>query len=333
VEGDTGSPDFPTTPGAFQPTFGGGPSDGFVVKLQPNGASLVYSTFIGGSSADAAHDGELDKKGNFYLDGFTDSTDFPTTPGTFQPTFGGGPNDAWAAKLNRTGTALVYSTYLGGEGEEDVFDLTTDRSGSAYIPGLTSSADFPVTPGAFQTTFQGGDLDGYLTKLNPTGTKAVYSTYLGGSDFDITGTVRVDRRGVAHVAGATGSTDFPVTSGAFQGTYGGGPADAFLVLLSRNGSRLRFSSYLGGSGEDASVGAGSWLDGKGNWFIPGSTSSTDFPVTPGAFQTANAGAFDAFLVKVDLQKRHKGSGQRAGSVTVESSGPREGLTRDRIARR
>jgi Beta-propeller repeat len=333
VEGDTGSPDFPTTPGSFQPTFGGGPGDGFVVKLRPNGARLVYSTFIGGSGTDAAHDGELDKKGNFYIDGFTDSTDFPTTPGAFQPTFGGGPNDAWAAKLNKTGTALVYSTYLGGEGEEDVFDLTTDRSGSAYIPGLTSSADFPVTPGAFQTTFQGGDLDGYLTKLNPTGTRAVYSTYLGGSDFDITGTVRVDRRGVAHVAGATGSTDFPVTSGAFQASYGGGPADAFLVLLSRNGSRLRFGSYLGGSGEDASVGAGSWLDGKGNWFIPGATSSTDFPVTPGAFQNENAGAFDAFLVKVDLGKRHKGSGQRAGSVTVESSGPREGLTRDRIARR
>ena len=124
-----------------------------------------------------------------------------------------------------------------------------------------------------------------------------------------------------------------MTSGAFQASYGGGPADAFLVLLSRNGSRLRFGSYLGGSGEDASVGAGSWLDGKGNWFIPGATSSTDFPVTPGAFQNENAGAFDAFLVKVDLDKRHKGSGQRAGSVTVESSGPREGLTRDRIARR
>jgi Beta-propeller repeat len=333
VEGDTGSPDFPTTPGSFQPTFGGGPGDGFVVKLRPNGARLVYSTFIGGSGADGAHDGELDKKGNFHLDGFTDSTDFPTTPGAFQPTFGGGPNDAWAAKLNKTGTALVYSTYLGGEGEEDVFDLTTDRSGSAYIPGLTSSADFPVTPGAFQTTFQGGDLDGYLTKLNPTGTRAIYSTYLGGSGFDITGTVRVDRRGVAHVAGATDSTDFPVTSGAIQRGYGGGPADAFLVLLSRNGSRLRFGSYLGGSGEDASVGAGSWLDGKGNWFIPGATSSTDFPVTPGAFQTTNAGAFDAFLVKVNLKKRHKGSGSEAGSATVENSGPREGLTRDRIDRR
>jgi Beta-propeller repeat len=333
VEGDTGSPDFPTTPGSFQPAFGGGPGDGFVVKLRPNGARLVYSTFIGGSGADGAHDGELDKAGNFYIDGFTESTDFPTTPGAFQPTFGGGTSDAWAAKLNKTGTALVYSTYLGGEGDEDVFDLTTDRSGSAYIPGQTSSADFPVTPGAFQTTFQGGDLDGYLTKLNPAGTKAIYSTYLGGSGSDQTGTVRVDRRGVAHVAGQTGSTDFPVTSGAIQGTYGGGPADAFLLLLSRDGSRLKFGSYLGGSGEDGSVGAGSWLDGKGNWFIPGSTNSTDFPVTPGAFQTANAGGFDVFLVKVALHKPHKGSGKRTASVTVGSSGPREGLTRDRIPKR
>ena len=164
---------------------------------------------------------------------------------------------------------------------------------------------------------------------------AIYSTYLGGSGFDITGTVRVDRRGIAHVAGATGSTDFPVTSGAFQASYGGGPADAFLVLLSRNGSRLRFGSYLGGSGEDASVGAGSWLDGRGNWFIPGATDSADFPVTPGAFQTANAGGFDVFLVKINLEKRHKGSGQPTASVTVQAggSGARTGLARDRMARR
>jgi Beta-propeller repeat len=333
VEGDTGSPDFPATPGSFQSTFGGGGSDGFVTKLNPRGSRLVYSTFIGGSGADGAHDGELDKKGNFYIDGFTESTDFPVTPGAFQPSFGGGPRDAWAAKLNKTGTALVYSTYLGGEGDEDVFDLTTDRSGSAYIPGVTSSADFPVTAGAFQTTFQGGDLDGYLTKLNPAGTRAVYSTYLGGSGSDQTGTVRINRHGVAHVAGSTGSTDFPVTSGAIQGTYGGGPADAFLLLLSRDGSRLKFGSYLGGSGEDGSVGAGSWLDGKGSWYIPGSTTSTDFPVTPGAFQTASAGGFDVFLVKVALDKPHKGSGKPRGSATVGISGPREGLTRDRIAKR
>jgi Beta-propeller repeat len=335
VEGDTGSPDFPTTPGSFQPTFGGGPGDGFVTKLNPRGSRLVYSTFVGGSGADGAHDGELDKAGNFYVDGFTESTDFPTTPGAFQPTYGGGAIDAWAAKLNRTGTALVYSTYLGGSGEENVADLTVDRSGSAYVPGDTNSEDFPVTPRAFQQAYGGGDADGYVTKLNPAGTRAVYSTYLGGSGFDVAGSVRVDRAGVAHVPGITGSADFPVTGGAFQDGYGGGATDAFLVLLNRNGSRLRFGSYLGGSGEDGSSGAGSWLDGKGNYFIPGFTDSLDFPVTPGAFQTENAGAVDVFLVRVDLGRGHKGSGQLTAPDTAQqrgSSGLRKGLTRDRVAR-
>jgi Beta-propeller repeat len=268
------------------------------------------------------------------VEGETGSADFPTTPGSFQPAFGGGPTDAWVAKFNRSGTRLVYATYLGGEGEEDVLDLTADRAGNAYIPGLTSSADFPVTRHAFQRTYGGGPLDGYVTKLNPSGTRAVYSTYLGGSDLDLAGSVRVDRHGVAHVPGITGSADFPVTDGAFQASYGGGPTDAFLVLLSRDGSRLEFGSYLGGSGEDGSAGAGSWLDGRGNYYIPGFTDSTDFPVTRGAYQTTNAGGFDVFLVKVDLGRRHKGSGQRTASVTAQTggSGARTGLTRDRMTR-
>jgi hypothetical protein len=239
------------------------------------------------------------------------------------------------AKLNRSGTRLVYATYLGGEGEEDVLDLTADRAGNAYIPGLTSSADFPVTGHAFQRTYGGGPLDGYVTKLNPSGTSAVYSTYLGGSDLDLAGSVRVDRHGVAHVPGITGSADFPVTDGAFQAGYGGGPTDAFLVLLSRDGSRLEFGSYLGGSGEDGSAGSGSWLDGRGNYYIPGFTNSADFPVTRGAFQTTNAGGFDVFLVKVDLGKRHKGAGQRTASATAraDGSGARAGLTRERMTGR
>jgi hypothetical protein len=327
VEGETGSPDFPTTPGSFQPDFGGGEADGFVTKLRPNGARLIYSTFIGGSGFDGAHDGELDKAGNFYLDGPTASTDFPTTPRAFQPSFGGGPSDAWVAKLNETGTDLDYSTYLGGAGEEDVLDLTVDRAGSAYIPGLTSSTDFPVTARAFQRTYQGGPLDGYVTKLNPAGTRAVYSTYLGGSDLDLAGSVRVDEHGVAHVPGITGSTDFPVTGNAFQGSYGGGPTDAFLAILSRDGSRLRFASYLGGSGEDGSAGAGSWLDGKGSFYVPGFTDSTDFPVTPRAFQTENAGGFDVFLVKFALG-RHAASSMGTASASVPGEGARAGRTRE-----
>jgi hypothetical protein len=223
VTGDTSSTGFPTTPGAFQPAFAGGPTDAFVTKLNAKGSRLLFSTFLGGGGFDVGFISFFDRAGNVYVEGETGSSDFPTTPRSFQPTFGGGPTDAWVAKLNRTGTALIYSTYLGGAGEEDVLDLTADRSGNAYIPGLTSSTDFPVTRRAFQTTYQGGPLDGYVTKLNPTGTRAVYSTYLGGSDVDLAGSVRVDRNGVAHIPGITGSADFPVTREAFQGSYGAAP--------------------------------------------------------------------------------------------------------------
>lgn len=338
VTGETSSTGFPTTPGAFQRTFAGGPTDAFVTKLNAKGSGLLFSTFLGGQGGegfDAGFISFFDRAGNVHVEGDTGSPDFPTTPGSFQPTFGGGPGDGFVVKLRPNGARLVYSTFVGGSGADGAHDGELDKKGSFYLDGFTDSTDFPTTPGAFQPAFGGGPNDAWAAKLNKTGTALDYSTYLGGSGFDITGTVRVDRRGIAHVAGATGSTDFPVTSGAFQASYGGGPADAFLVLLSRNGSRLRFGSYLGGSGEDASVGAGSWLDGRGNWFIPGATDSADFPVTPGAFQTANAGGFDVFLVKINLEKRHKGSGQPTASVTVQAggSGARTGLARDRMARR
>ncbi len=150
---------------SFQPTFGGGPGDGFVTKLNPRGSRLVYSTFVGGSGADGAHDGELDKAGNFYIDGFTDSTDFPVTPGAFQPTYGGGEVDAWVAKLNKTGSALVYSTYLGGTGPDAAGSVRVNRDGVAHVPGTTDSTDFPVTPGAFQTE-NGGAFDVFLVKVD-----------------------------------------------------------------------------------------------------------------------------------------------------------------------
>jgi len=300
VEGETGSKTFPTTPDSFQPAYGGGPADGFVTKLDPTGSSLIYSTFVGGSGYDGAHDGVLDAVGNFYIDGPTGSVDFPTTTGAFQPSFGGGSTDAFVAKVNGTGSALTYSSYLGGSGDEDVLDMTIDGVGNAFVPGPTSSTDFPTTPGAFQTAFGGGELDGYLVKVNTAGSALVYSSYLGGSGFDLAGAVRVDRGGNAHIPGITGSTDFPITRDAFQPTYGGGPTDAFVLSLNKSGSKVLFSSFIGGSGEDGSAGAGAWLDASGNFYIPGSTDSTDFPTTPGAFATQNAGGIDVFLLKLAL---------------------------------
>jgi Beta-propeller repeat len=296
VEGETSSADFPTTRRAFQKTYGGGSNDGFVTKLNANGSALVYSTFIGGAGYDGAHDGWLDENGNFYIDGPTESANFPTTRGAYQRALKG-PSDAFAAKLNPDGTGVEYSTYLGGSGAEDVADMTIDRYGNAYVPGQTDSPDFPTTSFAFQRGY-GGNGDGFLTKLNPRGTGLEYSTYLGAGEFDTTGGVRVDRDGDAHVPGITASPQFPVTRDAFQRTYGGGPEDAFVLTLDRSGSRLKFSSFLGGSGDDGSSGAGEWLDDQGNFYVPGFTDSTDFPVTRRAFQRTNAGGYDVFLVKI-----------------------------------
>jgi hypothetical protein len=322
IEGETSSPDYPTTRKAFQPAFGGGGFDGFVTRLAGGGRSLRYSTFIGGSGDDGAHDGWLDEHEDFYIDGPTGSADFPTSRGAFDRTLDG-PNDAFAAKVDSSGKRLHYSTYLGGSGFEDVLDMTADRHGNAYVPGITDSENFPTTPGVFQPAF-GGVTDGYLAKLNKHGTGLVYATYIGGADFDLGGGVRIDPRGEAHMVGITASADFPVTGNAIQPVFAG-VADAFILRFDDRASRLRFSTFLGGSGDDGSAGAGEWLDERGNFYVPGFTNSPDFPVTAGAFQTGNAGAYDIWLAKIAPSKRdHKGDEDvhRAPASTLRSAAPR-----------
>jgi hypothetical protein len=299
AEGFTSSTDFPTTAGAFQRTYGGGAVDAFVTKLKADGSGLIFSTYLGGSGDDLGFDGTIDRFGNAYITGVTSSTDFPTTPSAFQRAYGGGDADTFVTKLKQDGSGLVYSTYLGGSGHEEPRDLTVDVFGNAYVPGFTNSNNFPITLGAFQTSFAGGNWDGYLTKLNPSGAGVVYSTYLGGSGDDFAGAVRVDRLGNAYVPGQTSSTDFPTTENAFQSTYGGGNSDAFVTKLNPKGSGLLFSSYLGGSGDDGSVGSGTGVDRFANVYVLGFTSSTDFPTTEGAFQSSfGGGNFDAFVTKI-----------------------------------
>jgi hypothetical protein len=299
AEGFTSSMDFPTTAGAFQRTYGGGAVDAFVAKLEADGSGLIFSTYLGGSGDDLGFDGTIDRFGNAYITGVTSSTDFPTTPRAFQRAYGGGDADTFVTKLKQDGSGLVYSTYLGGSGHEEPRDLTVDVFGNAYVPGFTNSTDFPITLGAFQTSFAGGNWDGYVTKFNPEGAGVVYSTYLGGSGDDFAGAVRVDRLGNAYVPGQTSSTDFPTTANAFQNSYGGGNSDAFVTKLNAKGSGLLFSSYLGGSGDDGSVGSGTGVDRFANIYVLGFTSSTDFPTTEGAFQPSfGGGNFDAFVTKI-----------------------------------
>jgi hypothetical protein len=334
VTGFTNSPDFPTTAGVFQPTFGGGDGDAFVAKLNRSGSGLVWSTYLGGDAVDVGIGLDVDRHGNVVVTGETGSTGFPTTSGVVQPAFAGGPTDAFVTKLNAKGSRLLFSTFLGGEGGEGFdagFISFFDRAGNVHVEGDTGSPDFPTTPGSFQPGFGGGPGDGFVVKLRPNGARLVYSTFIGGSGADAAHDGELDKKGNFYLDGFTESTDFPTTPGAFQPTFGGGPNDAWAAKLNKTGTALVYSTYLGGAGEEDVFDL--TTDRSGSAYIPGLTSSADFPVTLGAFQTANAGAFDAFLVKVDLDKPHKGSGQRAGSVTVERSGSRAGLTRDRIARR
>ena len=199
-------------------------------KLNPTGTALVYSTFLGGNLADyGGHGIAVDPSGNAYVAGNTGSVNFPTTPGAFQTTFGGGFYDAFVSKLNPTGTALVYSTYLGGSSTDYGYGgrIAVDASGNAFVTGDTASSNFPTTTGAIQTTF-GGFYDAFMTELNPTGTGLVYSTYLGGTGFDVGQGMAVDTSGNAYVTGVTGSSRFPTTAGAFQTTFGGN-YDAFVM--------------------------------------------------------------------------------------------------------
>jgi len=239
VAGTTGSSDFPTV-NPFQATRGGGPVGltGFVSKLTPDGSQLAYSTYLGGSGSQAIGSIAVDEQGNAYVTGETESVDFPTTPGVLQEHAGNrfcieGCTDAFVTKLDPSGSALVYSTYLFGELDDAGARIAVDPAGNAYVVGTTNSSYFPIVD-AFQASNRGLD-DVFVAKLDPTGTRLVYSSYLGGSragpsartGVDEGSSLALDPTGNAYVVGYTQSYDFPTTPGAFQPTLGAGICDVF----------------------------------------------------------------------------------------------------------
>ena len=227
VIGETSSTDFPIV-NAIQPNYGGGVEDAFVLKINPTGSALVYSTFLGGSGFENGEGSAVDSFGNAYIVGRTDSIDFPIV-NAIQPNYGGGVEDVFVTKINPAGSAIVYSTYLGGSGSDDCEHIAVDNSGSAYITGETSSINFPII-NAIQPNYGGGAEDAFVSKINPSGSVLVYSTYLGGSGSDGCDAIAVDRFGNAFIIGDTDSTDFPTTTGAFDTSYNGN-RDAFVVRL------------------------------------------------------------------------------------------------------
>jgi hypothetical protein len=288
VAGATSSTDFPTA-NAMQPQFGGGVRDAFIAKLNPSGTALIYSTYLGGSEGERSNGIVVDAHGNAYLTGIAVSPDFPLV-NPLQPARGG-PQDAWVAKLNPAGSALVYSTYLGGSDLDSGWGIAVDSDGSAYLTGSTRSTDFP-TANALQPE-HGGTSDAFVAKVNAGGTALIYSTYLGGSDFESGTEIAVDAQGSAYVAGGTQSTDFP-TVNALQPEHGG-DRDVIVAKLNAAGSALVYSTYLGGSNFDN--GLDMTVDAGGNAYVTGSAWSPNFP-TAHALQPALGGFNDAFVAKI-----------------------------------
>jgi YD repeat-containing protein len=301
VAGVTRSSDYPTTAGAFLTTFTppAGSDDGFVTKLTPTGGTLAYSTFLHSTyTLDGASDAygvAVDGQGSAFVTGSTTAAHFPTAGGAFQTAPAtGNLASAFVSKFNAAGSGLSYSTYLGGSGSDAGSAIAVDPGDSAYVTGVTTSSNFPTTPGALQTGPQGGK-DGFVTKFQAAVATPVYSTYLGGSGDDRGAAIAVDAQGFAWVAGMTASTNFPTTSGAAQTSSGGGN-DAFISRLNQGGTALSYSSYLGGTGDDRAQGLA--LDPAGNAYLAGYTNSTNFPTTTYTYQPGNAGGYDAFAAKV-----------------------------------
>ena len=335
VTGLTVSDDFPVTAGAFQRQINYATQGIFISKFNASGSALLYSTVMSGTIDEGAcitysEAIRVDPEGNAYVAGSTSCIDFPVTSGAFQTTNhqGGNNTNGFLTKLNPSGSALIYSTYLGGSGSglpgggDGIQALVLDASSDAYVSGATNSRDFPVTSSAFQKVNKDPKANkllpfqttGFVAELNSAGTQLIYSTYLGGSagaagDGDSVNGIAIDNTGSAYVTGTTSSSDFPTTPGSFQPVAPEAtPAtSAFVTRLSSDGSALLYSTFLGGTGvigQPASTigdhGVGIALDSSNLVYVTGTTRSATFPVTPGAFQLIGNG-YTGFVSVFNLE--------------------------------
>ena len=287
IAGTTDSADFPTT-GDIQDQFAG-VTDAFVVKLDPSSSTIIYATYLGGGGLDSAQAIAVDAGGNAYVGGFTESVDFPTQ----SPLQGniGGSFDGFVAKLDPSGSSLMYSTYIGGSGRDFVLGIDVDNQGQVHMTGDVESEDFP-TVNPLQPQW-GGVWDAWAAKLTASGDSLVFSTFLGGSAADAGLDIKVDANGFVYVAGFTISPNFP-TANAFQ-NVAAGDVDAYVLKLEPNGTAFVYSTYLGGGNTDRALGID--IDDFGNAYVVGDTLSVDFPSVHPIVEFA--GFFDAYIAKFD----------------------------------
>lgn len=287
----TWSIDFPVTPGCFQLRNAGAP-DGYIAKISPDGSSLLWSTYLGGSNLDTIRALKLDASGNVVVTGGADSLDFPVANG-YRTAHRGVGREAFAAKLSSDGARLLWSTYLG---DGQVYDLALDSAGDLYMSG-TAGRLFE-TKSAAQSTFGGGQGDVFAMKLTAQGDQLIYATFIGGQDLEFqSGGIAVDSQGSAYVTGWTGSRDFPVKD-SLQ-SFVGLPFDAFITKISADGGQFLYSTLLGGDRDDR--GTAITVDNAGNVYVAGSTSSSDFPTKNPLQAQYRGGSSDMFLVKLSAE--------------------------------
>ena len=300
VVGITLSSDFIATPGAFDTARNGNPSDYAVFKLNPTTGSYIYSTFLGGSNSEFAPSIAVDASGAVYIVGATGSHNFPVTTGAFDTIPGGGSFDYTVTKLSPDGASLVYSSFLGGSGDEwhgyGSDKVAVDSLGAAYITGTTTSSDFPTTTGAFDETYNGSS-DGFVTKVSPDGSSLLYSTYLGGTDIEFRYDIAVDSLGSAYVSGRTTSNDYPTTIGVFDETFNG-ISDQVITKLSPDGSSLVYSTYFGGTRAEGNSGSDIAVDASGFAYAVGTVDRGGVPTTSGAFNETGNGHADFYIFKL-----------------------------------
>ncbi len=309
VAGETLSPDFPGTPGAYDEAFDN-LLDIFISRFSNEGSQLVWSSFLGSSSNDYVNAIILDNNDNPIIGGRSGSS-YPTTSGAFDETFNGGALDAIVTKLTNDGSSLIFSTYIGGNADEATFDLLQNSNGDLVCAGYTGSTDFPTTAGVIQNTFAGPPYDFTVSILSSDGTTLNASTYIGGSDRDACRGLAIDSNGDFFLSGFTFSADFPVTAGTFQTTKGT-IDDAALAKISGDLTTLYWATFIGGNNSERAHCID--LDASGDPVIAGYTASTDFPTSPGVLQENSNSGNDCFVAKFN-----SADGTRDWSTYVQGS--------------
>ncbi len=284
------------TVGSYQAVYGGGGTDAYIAKFNPDGNLLLWGTYYGGIGGDAAYGIALDVSNNIYIAGYITNTTNTTTAGAYQTIYGGGVEDAFVAKFNANGTAMLWATSYGGTGQDVAWDIALDLSNNVYIVGETQAGPNISTIGAYQPAYGGGVFDAFVAKFDPTGSSLLWGTFYGGTGVEQGFDIAVDNSNNVYITGIATSTSNIATIGAYQATNQGGAGDAFVAKFSSTGNSIIWASYYGGGGGENSLGIA--IDANNDVYITGYTSSSSKIATVGAYQTTfGGGNNDGFVAK------------------------------------